>query len=278
MEIFESYQDKETIMSNLHEIPFNVVKRKLQARQKTAGAWLGLGSPITAEILSLAGFDWLVIDMEHGAGDYMTMLGQFQAMNGSGVVPLVRVTGNDPFIIKRTLDAGALGVVVPDIQTREDAEAAYRAVKYHPMGVRGVSGNTRAGSYGIKNSNQLMDTANDRTMLIVQIESPQAVGNLDEILQVEGIDVFFIGPIDLGTSMGHFNNASHPEVKKTIVAIEKKVFGAGKVLGTVTSSWDQAQEKYARGYQFLSLMSETTALGKIATELVNKFKEKFQEE
>jgi 2-keto-3-deoxy-L-rhamnonate aldolase RhmA len=262
-------------MSNSQETPFNPVKRKLQSGQKTAGAWLGLASPITAEILSLAGFDWLVLDMEHGAGDYMTMLGQFQAMNGSGVVPLVRVAGNDPLIIKRTLDAGALGVVVPEIQNREEAEAAYRAVKYHPLGTRGISGNTRAGSYGIKNSNQLMETANDRTMLIVQIESPQAVENLDEILKVDDIDVFFIGPRDLGTSMGYFNNAAHPEVKKVIATIEEKVFGAGKVLGTVTGSWEQAQEKYAKGYQFLSLMSEATALGKMGTDLANKFKEAF---
>jgi 2-keto-3-deoxy-L-rhamnonate aldolase RhmA len=269
---------KEQNMSNAREMPFNPVKKKLQAGQKTAGAWLGLASPITAEILSLAGFDWLVLDMEHGAGDDMTMLNQFQAMNGSGVVPLVRVAGNDPLAIKRTLDAGALGVVVPDIQTKEEAEAAYRAVKYHPLGTRGISGNTRAGSYGIKNNAQLMETANERTMLIVQIESPQAVANLDEILQVEGINVFFIGPRDLGTSMGYFNNAAHPEVKKVIATIEEKVFGAGKVLGTVTGSWEQAQEKYAKGYQFLSLMSEATALGKLGTDLVNKFKENFPQE
>lgn len=263
-------------MSNVQEILFNPVKKKLQEGQKTAGAWLALASPITAEILSLAGFDWLVIDMEHGAGDYMTMLSQLQTMNGSGVVPLVRVAGNDRLIIKRTLDAGALGVVVPDINTREEAEAAYRAVKYHPSGVRGISGNTRAGSYGMKESDPLMQSANDRTMLVVQIETLQAVNHLDEILQVEGIDVFFIGPRDLGTSMGFFNNAAHPQVKEVIAIIEQKVLGAGKVLGTVTGSWEQAQEKYARGYQFLSLMSEGPALGKIATDLVCKFKESFR--
>ncbi len=259
-------------MKNQHEMPFNPVKRKLQAGDKTAGAWLGLASPVSAEILSLAGFDWLVIDMEHGAGDAMTMLGQLQAMNGSGVVPLVRVAGNDPLIIKRALDAGALGVIAPDVQTREEAEAALRAVKYHPLGSRGISGNTRAGSYGIGASVRLMETANERTLLIVQIESPQAVANLDDILQVEGIDVFFIGPRDLGTSMGYFNDAAHPEVRKVIAVIEQKVFGAGRALGTVTNSWEQAQEKYARGYQFLSLMSDVTTLGQAGTDLVKKFR------
>lgn len=263
-------------MSNVQEIPFNLVKKKLQEGGKTAGAWLALASPITAEILSKAGFDWLVIDMEHGAGDYMTMLSQLQAMNGTDVLPLVRVPGNDRFVIKRTLDAGALGVVVPDVNTKEDAVAAYRAVKYHPSGMRGISGNTRAGSYGMQESDLLMQSANDRTMLVVQIESLQAVANLDEILQVEGIDVFFIGPRDLDTSIGFFNNAAHPQVKQVIATIEQKVLGAGKVLGTVTGSWEQAQEKYARGYQFLSLISEVPALAKMATDLVCKFKESFQ--
>lgn len=141
--------------------------------------------------------------MEHGAGDSMTMLGQLQAMNGSGVVPLVRAPGNDRLFIKRTLDAGALGLVVPDINTQEEAEAAYRAVKYHPSGVRGISGYTRAGLYGMKESDALMQSANDRTM-------------------------------------------------------------------------EQAQEKYARGYQFLSLMSGGPALGKIATDLMCEFKESFR--
>lgn len=262
-------------MNELSEVPFNPVKRKLNAGKKTAGAWLGLASSITAEIMGLAGFDWLVIDMEHGAGDYMTLLGQLQALNGSGVVPLVRIAGNDALIIKRTLDAGALGVVVPDMQTRADVEAAYQAVKYHPLGVRGISGNTRAGTYGLPASQLLMQTSNERTMLIVQIESPLAVENLDDMMKVEGVDVFFIGPRDLATSMGYFNDSTHPNVQAMIARIEDKVLGAGKVLGTVTGSWEQAQEKYAKGYQFLSLMSEASALAKMSHNLVTRFRESF---
>lgn len=262
-------------METSNELPSNPVKEKLRAGGKTAGAWLASGSPVTAEILSLAGFDWLVIDLEHGAGDYMTMLSQLQVMNGSGVVPLVRVAGNDPLIIKRALDAGAWGVVVPDIRTRKEAEAARRAVKYPPQGGRGISGNTRAGAYGMQNSKLLMQTANERTMLVAQIESLEAVANLDDLLKVEGIDVFFIGPRDLGTSMGYFNDAAHPEVKKVTTVIEQKVLAAGKVLGTVTDSWEAAQERYQRGYQFLSLLSEVSALGKLASDLVARFRQAY---
>lgn len=265
-------------MVNLPGEPFNPVKKKLQAGMVTAGAWLALASAATAEIFGLAGFDWLVIDMEHGAGDYMTLLGQLQALNGSRAVPLVRVTGNDPLVIKRVLDAGALGVVVPDVQTRMDAEAACQAVKYPPLGRRGISGNTRAAAYGMQESDLLMKTANDRTMVIVQIESPQAVKNLDEILEVTEVDVFFIGPRDLATSMGYFNDASHPEVIARISLIEQKVLSAGKILGTVTSSWNQAQEKYARGYQFLSLLSDAAGLGKLSQDMMAKFKQHFPQD
>ena len=262
-------------METSNESPANPVKIKLKDGGKPAGAWLGSASPVIAEVVSLAGFDWVVIDMEHGTGDEMTMLSQLQAMKASGVVPLVRVAGNDPLIIKRTLDAGAWGVVVPDIRSREEAEAAFRAMKYHPLGTRGISGNTRAGAYGLQNSKLLMETANERTMLVVQIESPEAVANLDEILEVAGIDVFFIGPRDLGTSLGYFNNATHPEVKKVIAVIEQKVLAAGRVLGTVTDSWEAAQERYQRGYQFLSLLSEVPAIGRLASDLVVKFKQAF---
>src|ERR1041384_6190902 len=115
-----------------HELAPNPVKQMLKDGKKTAGAWLHLASSISAEIMSRAGFDWLLIDMEHGPGDILALIGQLQAMNGSGVVPLVRVTGNDPLLIKRVLDAGAMGILVPNIQTKAEAEAAYKACKYPP--------------------------------------------------------------------------------------------------------------------------------------------------
>src|ERR1051325_8409164 len=124
-----------------HELAYNPLKQLLKDGKKTAGAWLQVASPITAEIMSRAGFDWLLIDMEHGPGDILTLIAQLQAMNGSGVVPLVRVASNDPVLIKRVLDAGAWGILVPNVQTKAEAKAAYAACKYQPEGIRGIAAN-----------------------------------------------------------------------------------------------------------------------------------------
>jgi 2-keto-3-deoxy-L-rhamnonate aldolase RhmA len=252
----------------------NPVKQMLKDGKKTAGAWLQIASPITAEIMSLAGFDWLLIDMEHGPGDILALIGQLQAMSGSGVVPLVRVTGNDPLIIKRVLDAGALGVLVPNIQTKAEAEAAYAACKYAPEGNRGIAAGQRSAGYGY-NDHQRLLTANERTLVMIQIESPQAIQNLDEILQVQGIDVFFIGPRDLATSLGYLNDPMQPVVQDAIATIERKVLAAGRILATVGTTWEQNQKKYKAGYQMLTLMSDGVSLGKLAADTMAAYRKEF---
>lgn len=252
------------------ELGPNPLKQMLYEGKKTAGAWLHVASPITAEIMSRAGFDWLLIDMEHGPGDILNLISQLQAMNGTNVVPLVRVTGNDPLIIKRVLDAGALGVLVPNVQTKAEAQSAYAACKYAPEGMRGIAGNHRAAGYGL-NDNERVKLANKRNIVMIQIESPVAVANLDEILEVKGIDVFFIGPRDLATSMGHFNNPAAPEVQQAITTIERKVLGAGRILATVGGTWEQSLDRYSKGYQMLTLMSDSTSLSALAAETVKKF-------
>lgn len=249
----------------------NPLKQKLRAGKKTSGAWLHAASATTAEIMAQAGFDWLLIDMEHGPGDISTLVSQLQGMNGSGVVPIVRVPNNDAVYIKRVLDAGTLGILVPNVQTKQEAEAAYQACKYAPEGIRGIAGSTRAAAYG-QDEQRWLSTANARILVMIQIESPLAVANLDEILQVEGIDVIFIGPRDLATSMGYFNDPSQPAVQEAIATIEAKVAKTGKALATVTGSWANAQEKYAKGYQMLTLMSDAVTLAQMANETVKRFK------
>src|SRR5260370_8314526 len=125
----------------------NAVKRRLRAGEKTSGAWLSLCSPIAAEIMADAGFDWLLIDMEHGHGDYQTLLAQLQAIEGSGTVPFVRVQGNDPMVIKRVLDLGAYGVMIPWVSGRKECEAAIAACKYPPDGLRGMAGRHRPAAF-----------------------------------------------------------------------------------------------------------------------------------
>ncbi len=183
-------------------MPFeNHVKRVLKEGKKTAGAWLQIASPITAEIMSQAGFDWLLIDMEHGPGDILTLVSQVQAMKGTGTAALVRPAWNDFVTIKRILDTGVHGLLIPYVNTKEEAEAAVQACRYPPQGIRGVAGSPRAHGYG-QNAQAYLQHANDEILLITQVETPAAVANLGDILAVDGADGIFIGPMDLATNMG----------------------------------------------------------------------------
>ena len=252
----------------------NPLKRMLREGQKASGAWLQLASPMTAEIMSQAGFDCLIIDMEHGPGDLMTLVAQQQAMNGTGCVPLVRTPWNDFVAVKRILDAGAFGILFPHINTRSDAEAAVRSCKYPPEGIRGVAGSPRAAGYG-KNTGDYLARANKQMLIIAAIETTEAVNNLDQIVAVSGIDGIFIGPMDLSTSMGHLGNPAHPDVQAVIETIERKTLRADKILSTFTDDWEQAQICYEKGYQLVTLMADGTALGKLSSDLVGKFKKAY---
>jgi 2-keto-3-deoxy-L-rhamnonate aldolase RhmA len=256
--------------------PFhNELKNKLASGQKTAGAWLQIASPFTAEILARAGFDWLMIDMEHGPGDVLMLAYQIQAMNGYGAVPLVRAPWNDFVTIKRILDAGAYGVLIPYINTRNEAENAVKACKYPPTGIRGVAGSPRAAGYG-QQIRDYLDHANDEVFVMVAIETGEAVENIDDILSVDGVDAVFIGPMDLATSLGQFCNPSHPDVQVKITEVEVKVLEAGKVLATVANNREQASQLYKeKGYQMLMLMADGVSLAKTAGETVRAFREDF---
>jgi len=183
----------------------NVLKEKIKAGKKTAGAWVQIASPFTAEILSNAGFDWLMLDMEHGPGDIMTLVSQIHAMKGSECVSLVRAPWNDFVIIKRILDAGAEGVLIPYVNNREETENAVRECKYPLDGIRGVAGSPRAPGFG-QNIGNYLQRANQEIFIMIAVETPEALANLDEILLVDGLDGVFIGPMDLASSMGYFCN------------------------------------------------------------------------
>jgi 2-keto-3-deoxy-L-rhamnonate aldolase RhmA len=253
----------------------NRVKRMLQEGKKTAGAWSQLCNPMATEILAQAGFDWILIDMEHGPGDVLTLVSQLQAMNGSGVASIVRAPWNDFVMIKRILDAGAHGVLVPYVNSRADAEAAVKACKYPPQGIRGIAGSPRAAGFG-QNPKDYFTRANDEVLVAVQIETHQAAMKVDEILEVPGVDMLFIGPMDLATSMGFLGNPGHPDVQAVIAQVEAKVFKAKKPLATISGSWDQAKALYDKGYQFITLMADGVSMGKLAGDLVLKFKDTYK--
>ena len=252
-------------------------KHMIKQGKKTAGAWLQIGSPFTAEIMSRAGFDWLMIDMEHGPGDVMTLISQLQAMKGYGTDAFVRVPWNDFVAIKRILDAGVNGILVPYVCSKAEAEAAVKAVRYPPFGIRGVAGSPRAEGYGVGTA-EYFPYADEELMLMVAIETPEGVANLDGILEVEGIDGIFIGPMDLATSMGHFGDPSHPEVRETIAAVEKKVKASGKFLGTVGGNYEKARALYEKGYQYIAIMADGVALSQLAYDTVKKFNADYGEQ
>lgn len=252
----------------------NHIKRKLQAGGKVVGAWAQIASPISAEILAEAGFDVVMIDLEHGPGDILTLVAQIQAMKGTPALPFVRAPWNDFVALKRILDAGVYGVLVPYVNTKAEAEAAVRGCKYPPEGFRGIAGSPRAPGYG-QNAMAYLKRANDEVLVMTAVETPEAVANLDEILTVPGLDGIFIGPMDLSTSMGHFADPSQPEVQAAIATVEAKVLGAGKFLATVAGTWAQAQTLYARGYGLLLVLADGTALAGLAAERVAQFRKEY---
>jgi 2-keto-3-deoxy-L-rhamnonate aldolase RhmA len=252
----------------------NLLKEKIKAGKKTAGAWVQLASPFTAEIFSSAGFDWLMLDMEHAPGDILTLVSQVHAMKGTDSVPLVRTPWNDFVAIKKILDAGAQGVLIPYVNNKEEAELAVKSCKYPTEGIRGVAGSPRAAGYGMNIGNYLQ-RANDEIFIMIAVETPEAVKNLDEILEVEGLDGIFIGPMDLASSMGYFGNPSEPEVQAAIREVEAKVFASDKVLATTTGTWEGAQALYERGYDMLMLMADGINLAKMATQKMTEFREHY---
>jgi 2-dehydro-3-deoxyglucarate aldolase/4-hydroxy-2-oxoheptanedioate aldolase len=254
----------------------NPVKRKLKNGQKTMGAFLQTLSPVAAEITSRSGFDWLIVDLEHSPGSFENLQAQLQAMNGSGVVPFARAPWNDMVAIKRILDTGVMGVLVPYVNTRLEAEAAVAACKYPPEGVRGVAGSPRAAGY-TGNVMPYLSSANAETIVMIAVETVQAVENLDDILQVQGLDGIFIGPMDLASSMGHLGNPGHPEAQELIAVIERKVLASDKFLGTIAPNWEKAHDCFAKGYQWMVLMQDGAALRKAGDEAVASFRQVYGE-
>ena len=255
----------------------NTLKNRLKEGKKTIGAFLQTISPVAAEIMSRSGFDWLIVDMEHAPGDFANLQAQLQAMNGSTVVPFARAPWNDAVAIKRILDTGVMGVLIPYVNTREEAEVAVAACKYPPRGIRGVAGSPRAAGYS-RNAKSYLGSANADTIVMIAVETVEAITNLDKILSVDDLDGIFIGPMDLASSMGYLGDPSQPAVQKAIAEIEQKVIPSGKFLGTVAATWDAASACFRKGYQWMVLMQDGTSLRKAGDEAVSRFRQEYGNE
>ncbi len=253
----------------------NSVKAILKSGGKVLAAWAQAASNITTEVFADSGMDMILIDMEHGPGDYRTLITQIQAMNGYPAVPFVRAQWNDTVHIKRILDTGAYGILVPFVETVSEAESAVAAAKYPPLGIRGVAGSTRAAHFG-NESSDYFKTADDEVMVFAAIESRKGYENLDTILSVPGLDGIFIGPVDLATNLGYLADPSAPEVQKVIDDIEGRVVASGKVLMALGGNRDSVEAKFERGAGIVLCMSDTVTLGLAARSNVAWFKERFK--
>lgn len=253
------------------------IKEKLKNRKLTIGSWITLGHTSVAEIMLRAGFDWLTIDMEHSAITLSEAQQLIQVIDLGGCTPLVRVGENSPSLIKRVMDAGAHGVIVPMVNSREEAAAAVAAVKYPPLGTRGV-GLGRAQGYGV-DFEEYKEWMAKESVVIVQVEHIRAVEHLDEILSVDGVDGFLVGPYDLSGSLGIPGELEHPEMKRALervqeIALRKKMSAGFHV---ITPDPRLIAAKVKEGFNFIAFSLDTLFLAgacrsgvKTARELLNK--------
>jgi 4-hydroxy-2-oxoheptanedioate aldolase len=243
--------------------PHNALKAALAAKTVQMGLWMNLVSPIAAEALSGTGFDWLLIDGEHGPNDIPTILAQVQAI-GSRTSVVVRPPVGEVRMIKQLLDLGVQTILVPMIESADHAAQMVKAMHYPPVGMRGVGATiARASDYG--RITDYITTANDQTCLILQIESRAGLAALPEILKLDGVDGVFIGPADLAADMGYPGNAAAPEVQATIDSTLAAIMASGKSAGILTFDAKAAQRYAAMGVTFLGIGSDVAVLVKAMT-------------
>lgn len=251
----------------------NALKARLVAGKRALGCWTVLGAPPVIELLALCGFDYLLLDQEHGFGEPSALLNSLQAMAATpSCTSIVRVPSNDPNYLKRVLDAGVEGVMVPSVETAEDARAVVAACRYPPAGRRGSAlGSARASDYGI-NAPKYKRAAADELLIVCQVESPKAVENIGAIAAVEGVDVLFIGPHDLSGTVGHLGDLKHPEVARLIARAEEGIKKSGKPMGTVPHPGTTWREMFQRGYQMINAGSDVGRLRDAALADVKEFR------
>jgi 4-hydroxy-2-oxoheptanedioate aldolase len=232
----------------------NQFKRNLAAGKKQIGLWLGLDSPNATEIVAGAGFDWLLLDMEHTCIDASSVVQHLRAAKGGSAEVVVRVPWNEPIILKRLLDIGVRSFMIPMVQTAAEARNAVAATRYPPLGIRGVAGNTRASNYN--RNTDYFERYHEEQCIVVQIESPAAIAAIDGIGAVDGIDGMFIGPNDLAASMGLLGKAAGPEVKKTIAHALERIRATGKAPGLLNFVPADARAWLAAGFGFVAVGSD----------------------
>jgi 4-hydroxy-2-oxoheptanedioate aldolase len=253
-------------------LPTNGFKRAIAARERQIGLWCTLSTAFAVEIVAGAGFDWLLLDTEHSPGDVLSVMAQLQALAGfDGVAPVVRPASNDPVLIKRFLDAGAQSLLIPYVQSADEARDAVAACRYPPRGIRGVSALTRATQFGRYEG--YAHRADQEIALLVQIETQAGLDALDEIASVDGVDGVFVGPGDLAASLGHIGDLSHPTVVSAVESAIVRIGHAGKPAGVLTSDPAFAQRCIDLGCTFTAVGVDAGLLARNADALATRFRQ-----
>ncbi len=230
------------------------------------GTWISSASPIVAEAVGHAGFDWGVLDMEHSPLDMMSVVQLLQALGSTKMVPVVRLPWNDPVVVKRVLDAGATTLMFPFVQNADEAARAVASTRYPPEGVRGLAGATRASRYGT--TANYFAQAQRSIGVIVQLETVQAVQRLEQIAAVDGVDALFVGPGDLSASLGHPGQFTHPSVMDLLAQAAQRCKALGKPVGTIGDSPEVAAQYRAAGFDFVAIGSDLSLLMRAAKSVI----------
>ncbi len=252
-------------------MPVNQFKKALQARELQVGLFLGLADALAAEVIASAGFDWLLIDGEHGPNDLRSIISQLQALAAFPVRPVVRTLDHDAARIKQLLDGGAQTLMVPMVESADEARALVQAMRYPPQGIRGV-GTALARAARWNGIPGYFGQADGEMCLIAQIESVKGLEAIDAILQVEGVDAVFIGPSDLAASMGYLGQPGHPDVKAAVELAIRKIAEAGKAAGVFSADPAAAAAYQKLGASFLLVGVDALLLRNAAASLAEKFK------
>ncbi len=233
-----------------------------RASKTPIGTWVMSASPIVAEAIGTAGFDWGVLDMEHTPLDLMGLVHLLQAVGNTSMQPLVRVPWNDTVFVKRVLDAGAANLLFPFIQNAEEARRAVAAMRYPPEGVRGMAGMGRASRFGTVPD--FFKTANAHVCAVLQLETREAITELENIAAVPGVTALFVGPGDLSGTMGHVGQLTHPDVMALMTDAAQRANALGMPIGTVGGTAETVAQYRAMGYDFVAVASDLGLLMRAA--------------
>lgn len=244
----------------------NPFTKAIHDKKKQVGLWVSLSNNFAAEVISSAGFDWVLLDMEHSPNELNSLLGQLQVFASTSTTAIVRPDWNDAVKVKRLLDLGAEGLLFPMIQSVEEAENAVAATRYPPRGIRGVSTSTRANAFGRKTD--YFDRVEDETTVIVQIETQLALEQAEQIAAVDGVSAVFFGPADIAADIGLLGKPDNSAVWELIWPVAEKLIQQGVAVGTLVFDVKFAAELMNKGFTFVACGSDTSLLARGADNLL----------